>query len=315
MKILITGASGLLGSHLVKESLARGFTVVGAARNVSSKTYIGTVENVNYTTVSMDLSNVETFVTEKFDVVINAAAFASPFEKDSSMMEMVNVSGVKNLYHWALASGVKKFIQISSIACFGSSSYASMIDESSSNFWRETVYGRTKKEADLWLSNNSQLPLLTIHPCYMLGEFDSRPSSGAIFFALKMGKFTSYINNTKNFVAASDVARGVLDAISSGASGNYILGGYNYKIKEFLDCYAKITGESISNITEVDLGKIDFSDIINGEMVKEFCLSYSASSEKAFRDFGYAPKIEIEEMIKSSITYFESKKMLRFKKR
>ena len=145
---------------------------------------------------------------------------------------------------------------------------------------------------------------LIVHPTYMLGKWDSKPSSGAIFFALKYKKLKTFLNKNKNFVGANDVANGILNAIESGQSGFFILGNINISIKEFL-----LKASKELNIP-FNLNEVELSDATD-EFVKEFCLSSNVSSNKAMAAFGYTPVQNLEELMKEVLDYFEEYRMLK----
>ena len=309
MRIYLTGSTGLLGSHILKEGLERGHHFVCPVRKINKRCFLHEVRN-QVTIIEGDLLQ-ENIDLKEIDTIINCAALASPFEEDSHAMEEINFKFVKKIYKSFLSSKANTFIQISSIATMNNGDEDFVINEERKGNCRETNYAKSKKNADDWLDSNLESDIdekrtIIIHPCYMLGNYDSRPSSGAILFALKLNKISKYTKNIKNFVHAKDVARGILMAMEKKSHGHYILGGENLSLKDFFEYTLKsLNIEKILNLA-------DPSGLNNIE--KEFCLSSPVSCEKSEKDFNYKAEYDVKEMLSDTISYFESKKMLRVKK-
>lgn len=124
-----------------------------------------------------------------------------------------------------------------------------------------------------------------------------------------MGKFKHYTEGEKNIVAASDVAAGIFKMISSNVSGNFILGGTNIEIPEFLKESCEMIDRPFS-----DLKMISREEIEEFQIEREFCLTGPVSSEKAIKEFGYEIRLNPSQCIKESLEWFQDKKMMRIKK-
>jgi nucleoside-diphosphate-sugar epimerase len=301
-KVLLTGATGLLGSHILKIGLSKGYEFYVLSRNIGTKTYLHEVQNhPQIQIIHGDLLNLDT-ATLPLDVgtVIHAAALASSKVEDKELLWQLNVESTKKLFNFYSAHKVH-WVQISSVAtmCDGS---ADLVDESFQGQARDTYYAKSKLAADAWLeSQNSSI--LYIHPCYLLGEWDSHPSSGIVLFALRFKKIKHFKNNTKNFVSAFDVASGVWQAIEAKALGHYLLGHHNVPIQTFLEkaCLEMgIPQEAVAVTASMD-----------DEFANEFCAASAISSDKAKKDFGYNPQMTLEKALTETMNYFAKNKMLR----
>lgn len=314
MKVLLTGASGLLGSHLLEQGLKWGhqFIVISRndAQNLPKRGHLHTLLD-KVKLVQMDLAKVESYPDNLFkgvDLIINAAALASSRSGDADAMQAVNIQGPVQLYHKAKSEGIFDWVQISSIStmCDGTKKADEIVTESDHGKFRPTLYAKQKYELDQWLESQQEgMKTLFLHPCYMLGRYDSRPSSGAIFMALKMKKFPLLVDAQKNFVAASDVAKGVWQAIASKKTGHYILGGHNHFISDFIQLSLGKLSLPPGSVAFVDQQTFDHSELMNHEQkafAKEFCLASAVSFEKASKDFGYAPELNLEQMTEEAIT-------------
>ena len=213
MKILLTGSTGLLGSHILDQGLKRDYQFILPYRKIKKRSYLSEVqEHKNITLIEYNFKNsINLLSLDKVDTVINSAAFVSPFEKDNTEMEFINHDFPKRLYTEAQRKGVEFFCQISSNSVFGTKDKNLIINEGDTSAPRNTPYTQSKLRFDHWLQEQNQLPHGTIHPGYMLDRYDSKPSSGALILALKMKKFKNYHNRIKNIVSAQDVANATLD--------------------------------------------------------------------------------------------------------
>ena len=248
--------------------------------------------------------------------VINTAAFASPLKENVEKMQQINVEATKKFYLKAKNSGIKHWIQISSSSVLTGDNGGTEITEESNREIRSSIYAQTKSEADNWLrSQDDGIKKTFIYPGYMLGIWDSKPSSGAIFFALKLGRVKYIINNTKNFVSAKDVANGIIKIAQLGLEGEYILGGSNENIMDFIYMASNKMNLSVDQITEIkqkDLLTIPETELL--EMTKEFCLTAPLSSNKSKAAFDYTPNQDIGLIIDDALGYFTSQRILRIRK-
>ena len=292
MKILLTGASGLLGAHLLEQGLKRGFEFKAVARKVSRRSFLFQVQD-QVEVLSFDLTDPTSWPTDIFDrvdVAIHCAGLASPFARDEEKMKLLNIEGTKNLFQAAKKykdSQLKKWVQISSVSTLSSGEDNDLLDENNIGKFRPTPYAKTKYEADCWLNDNSgEMDLLTIHPCYMLGPWDARPSSGAILFAFFLKRIKYLIDATKNFVSPRDVAIGIYQALKANAKGHFILGGENLKLSNFVELVAKHLQLNSIDTQFIDKANLQELDLNEDQLaiIKEFSLADPISCTKASKN-------------------------------
>jgi len=319
MKILLTGASGLLGAHLLEQGLKRNFEFKAVARKVSRRSFLFQVQD-QVEVLSFDLTDPTTWPTDIFDkvnIVIHCAGLASPFARDEEKMRLLNLEGTKNLFRAAKkyrVSQVKKWVQISSVSTLSSGEGNEPLDEKRIGKFRSTPYAKTKHAADCWLENNrGETDLLTIHPCYMLGPWDARPSSGAILFAFFLKKIKYLLDATKNFVSPRDVAIGIYQALKANAQGHFILGGENLKLSSFVALVAKHLQLNSIDTQLIDKASLQELDLNEDQLasIKEFSLADPISWAKASDCFGYNPRTSVDQMISETVQYFVDNRMLR----
>ncbi|MES2856370.1 MAG: NAD-dependent epimerase/dehydratase family protein [Bdellovibrionota bacterium] len=317
MKILVTGATGLLGSHVLEQGLKRGHQVVGVVRNIPARSFLGKhpeLAEKNVQTIVCDLStdSLPDAAFKGVDAIIHCAALASADPAFKDAMNEINFESPKRLHEQARANGIRKWVQISTTAVMTpakSESDSTLITEADFGSLRGTAYAQSKYAFDKFLET-SELGILSIHPGYMLGRWDSKPSSGAILFALRMGRFKYYLDGQKNLVAAEDVARGIFQALEAGKIGRFILGGTNAKISSFLEKACEELGVPFT-LNEMSLEELNQSISPDASFIREFCLSGGASSEKAKVSFAYVPTTTVSQMIKDSVDYFTENRMLK----
>ena len=120
MKILVTGASGFIGSFIVEEALRRDMEVWAAVRKSSSKKYL-TDERINF--IELNLSSEDDLRQQlaghEFDYVVHAAGATKCLHK--SDFYKINTDGTKNLVNAliSLRTPIKRFIYLSSLSIFG----------------------------------------------------------------------------------------------------------------------------------------------------------------------------------------------------
>lgn len=314
MKILLTGASGLLGSHLLKQGLERDYTFKALSRGPAKRSYLAEIKgHPKVEIINSDLSAVDVASLEGIDCILNCAALVSSRGQDQALMTEVNLEAPKRLYQNAVKAGVKSWVQISSISTMSDGESEQLIDETYQGRHRNTHYARTKYQIDQWLEKQTGLQTCSIHPCYLLGAHDSRPSSGAVLLALKFKKIKMLLNRTKNFISAQDVATGIYQAMDKKAQGHYILGGENIPISDFIKlCEQKL--KIISDIKFID----DLDDLVDlnqeeVEFVKEFSLTQPVSVQKAKRELNFKATLTTSEALDQLIQYFVEHKLLRIK--
>jgi dihydroflavonol-4-reductase len=302
MKLLLTGSTGLLGSHLLRILLAETHQVHCLTRSIPQRSYLGQSEVLSSPKIKVIEGDLfSTLENETFDVVIHTAAMTSVDQNLRDEIWKVNVEGTKHLFQ-QLKGRFQKWVQISSIAtlCDGTES---QVTELSLGKFRPTAYAESKYHAESFIRSESPSALI-VHPCYLLGAWDAKPSSGALLHALKWGKLEGYLNVEKNFVAASDVARGILQALERNAEGSYILGNENLWLKDFFKLAANEL-HLLNTPPEISASQM------TSDWIKEFCTASSVNWSKAQKDFSYNPRMSTTQALKELMDYFESFRMLK----
>jgi nucleoside-diphosphate-sugar epimerase len=281
-KILVTGASGHLGSQLLKS-----LSAVGLARN----SHAGFIQ--------CDLTNKEDVQKQdfsQFDCVIHLASFV-PKTSDDDLPEksfMNNLLSTKNLVQ-ALKEGTH-LIFASTCETYGKPNQLPLTEKSPLN--PTTYYGASKVASEKMLqvhckTNNIKLTILRFTSIYGPGESINRAIPNFIRLTSKGEQPTIYGDGSdkRDFLYIDDAVGHILSAIEKSQGGIYnIATGTSISIKEVADKIIKLSGNNFTPIfLEAKKEKVD----------------YVFSIKKAQQDLNYTPKTSLEEGFSKQILWFK----------
>lgn len=243
--ILVTGATGLLGSALLK-SLNQGEEPVRALYRSQIPSLPGT-EKTTWVKASLDDSLALEAALEGVDKVYHCAATVSfsPSRKDE--LFQTNVVGTANLVNACLTQGVRRFLLVSSVAALGRIREQGAIDESM-NWSPETSnseYGRTKYLAELeaWRGMAEGMEVVAVNPVIILGAGNWEGGSSGIFKSA-YNEFPWYTQGMSGFVDVADVVRAMVLVMGSSANGErFILSGENLYYRDVFSAIAQGFGK------------------------------------------------------------------------
>jgi len=253
MKILITGASGLLGGNLVRHLWFKGERDLRVLIRQTSPTLA--LEDLELERVYGDITQPESLKPALKDVryVYHCAALVSQWRPNYPKSYKVNVEGTVNVLNACLEAGVEKVVYVSTVDTLGLSSLENPADEN----WHEhesmakfkNPYVDTKYEAERKAREflKKGLNLVIVKPTYMIGEWDTKPTSGQMIIQVAKGRALGYPGGGNNFVDVLDVCEGMRLAMEKAESGeDFILGNEkgNMTYKEFFALVAKTAGVS-----------------------------------------------------------------------
>ncbi len=328
MKILVTGADGLLGSNLIRELISRQYDVSALVQE--DRTYI-TLVGLPVSIITGDLRDAKSINNACFtmDVVIHCAANTSMFPPRQAAVKHVNISGTQNIIDACKLNKVKRLIYVGTANSFNSGSIDHPGNET--NAYTATKYGLdymdSKYEAQrlvLEEAANGTLDALVVNPTFMIGPYDSRPSSGEMILGIYFKKIPGYTLGGKNFVAVKDVAFAIANSITLGQKGQcYILGHENLSYKEAFEKISTVlnapplkfklsTGlvRFYGNINSF-LGKfLPYHPKISRELAILASESHFYSSEKAITELKM-PQTPLEIAIEECYAWFDENNYLK----
>lgn len=284
MKVLITGANGLIGQHVTKLLLDKNYQVVATSRGESRLPF---QPSGNYTYHAMDVANaLETFAVmslEKPDVVVHAAAMTQvdDCELRSQQCERINVQGTSQVLTDAETFS-SHFIYISTDFVF---------DGEKGNYTEEddtkpiSLYGFSKLQAESMVQT-STIPFAIVRTCLVYGNLLQGGRSNIVSWvkeSLAQGKTIQVVSDqlrTPTYV--EDVAKGIALIIEKKATGIYHISG-----KDWLTPYD--IAIKTANKFQLDVAKIIKVDASTFKQPGRRPLKTGFVIEKARKELGYEP--------------------------
>lgn len=237
-KVLVTGADGMLGSSICRELIRQSYLVKAM---ILPNRNLNVLSGLNIELVEGNILDKDFLQKEMADCdfVIHAAALTTVWPRRSEIVMKVNIEGTKNVMEAAEKLKMKRMVHIGAANSFGHGSKEKPGDETTSFvFWKYGLdYINSKYLSQkMLLEKYSQdgFPVIIINPTYMIGPFDSGPSSGKMIILLLKDRLPGYTIGGKNFISSTDVATASVNALKLGKLGEcYIAGNENLEYKEF----------------------------------------------------------------------------------
>ncbi|QWT86564.1 NAD-dependent epimerase/dehydratase family protein [Chryseobacterium sp. PCH239] len=315
-KVCVTGATGLLGTNVILKLLQNGYSVTALVRQKSS--WLGE-ENENLKLVEADLlCDISVYLTD-MDCIIHLAAETRQNLIRYDEYRKVNYEAVVNLFTHAELMGVKKFLFVSTANTlrFGNTAFLGSEKASQIYPFTHSLYAQSKLEAEEYLLKNSKnTDVIIVNPTFMIGAYDSKPSSGKIIFWVWKKKLIFYPKGGKNFVHVEDAANGIVNAVEKGKNGEkYLLANENLSYREFFKKVNRITRQNpimipIPNKLLSFLGligdvlrKFKIKTDLSSSNMKALQISNYYSNQKSIEELGvqYQP---IDKAIEDAVQYF-----------
>lgn len=238
--IFVTGASGLVGSHLIQSLLSKGKKVRALYRQ-AIPVFAG-AEQCDW--VKGDILDPIGLneALEGVDYVYHCAAIVSFAPGAAAKMLHSNVEGTANVVNACLTQKVKKLIFVSSVAALGRIRETEAIDESM-HWTPETsnsVYGQSKylAELEVWRAMEEGLPMAIVNPVIILGAGDWNNGSSGIFKSA-YNEFPWYTGGMSGFVDVLDVVDAMQLLMESDITGQrYVLSADNLAYRTLFNSIA-----------------------------------------------------------------------------
>jgi UDP-glucose 4-epimerase len=282
-RVLITGASGFVGYHLVEQALKNNLEVYAAVRKSSKVDHLKALP-INY--VYPDFSSVDSLIKElqdkQYTYIIHAAGVTAA--KTQQDYDRVNAGYTFNLASAAAQSNInlKKFVFLSSLAALGPLNTLDGIITEQTTPHPVTAYGRSKLLAEEQLKALPLLPLITLRPTAVYGPRDT-----GIFIILKQFSkgFEPYIGKIEqhlSFIYVKDLAKITVDALQSAVVNKT----YNLSDGKVYNRYA------LANFTKEVLNRKTFKVHLPIGLIK----TLAGFLEKIYARSGKTPALNIEKL-------------------
>jgi len=327
-KILVTGATGFVGSAVARAALAQGDQVRVLARAQSSRA------NLDGLAVEVAVGDLREPASLRaalagIDALYHVAADYRLWARDPQEMVRSNVAGTEALMNAAMEAGVSRVVYTSSVATLKLNVAGAPVDETQPLAEADGIgaYKRSKIAAERLVERmvaERGLPAVIVNPSTPIGPRDVKPTpTGRMIVEAARGRMPAYVDTGLNFVHVDDVAQGHLAAMRQGRVGErYVLGGQNVSLGDFLVEIARLRGrrpplgklprellypfafaaEQVARVT----GKEPFATL-DGLRLAKYKMYFT--SAKAEAQLGYRAR-PYGEALKDALTWFEKSGML-----
>ena len=247
-RVLVTGASGFVGSAVARIARERGFDVRVVIRKTSSRQNL---EGLDAEVVIGDMRDEASMRAAMKGVryLLHVAADYRIWARDPGEIERANLEGTEATMRAALAEGVERIVYTSSVATLKVSPAGEIVDETKPAQAQQTIgaYKRSKVLAERAVERmvaNDGLPAVIVNPSTPIGPRDVKPTpTGRIIVEAATGKIPAFVDTGLNLVHVDDVANGHFLALERGVIGErYILGGENLSLQQMLADIAGLAG-------------------------------------------------------------------------
>ncbi len=244
--ILVTGATGFVGSAVVRKLIARGAAVRVLARPGSDRRNL---EGLDLEVAEGDLSAPESLPTALRGCrgVFHVAADYRLWVRNPGEMFRANVSGTRALLQAAAEVGVKRTVYTSSVAVLGTDPSGNPATEETQVSFGDMIgtYKQSKYMAEKAVNDvivETGLDCVIVNPSMPIGPRDIKPTpTGRIIVEAATGRMPAYVDTGLNVVHVDDVAEGHIAAFERGEAGRrYILGGDDLTLREILATVAEL---------------------------------------------------------------------------
>jgi dihydroflavonol-4-reductase len=318
MKIGIIGATGMLGHHTAKAAMEAGHELVVIHRRDSD---LSKINNLQFESRIGDLNDKNSLkqATKELDCLMNCGAYYPtlplPLRKEmdtaTRQMDSFIEAGTQN--------GVKKMLYLGGSIALPKSengignedkSYPSAPDD-------KTPYVQVK-----WLMDKMarEAGLIVGIPTMTFGEYDWGPTTGAFVVRAANRQMPNYVNGKRNAVYAGDAGRGLLLAVEKGRKGErYLITGRNTDLAEVMQLISKAANvpndqkelplsmaRLVSKIQTLKYHLTGKPPQISATAIAIMGSGQHLDGEKAKRELGYEPTIDLEEAIRRAFVWFKS---------
>ena len=307
--IFVTGATGFLGSAVVRRALARGLRVRALVRPGNPGLNL---EGLPITKVTGDMRDGAALAEAMAGVrhVFHVAADYRLWAPQAEDIVRANTEGTAAVMDAARRCGVERIVYTSSVATLRVAGAKAPVDEQAPMEAHEAIgaYKRSKVLAERLVERlvaEHALPAVIVNPSTPIGPRDVRPTpTGRIVVQAAAGKMPGFVDTGLNLVHVDDVAEGHFLALERGVAGQrYILGGQDVSLRQLLADIAQLTGrraptleiprwplyplahalEAVARLT----GREPFLTVDGLEMSR---YRMYFSSDRARRELGYQPR-------------------------
>lgn len=325
MKIIITGANGMIGQHLARRLLKDGHDVTAFIRKSSKLGMLGGLHGLKYAYGDVtEQSSLDEAIRGK-DIVFHLAGIVHlPYKEEQAYYD-VNVTGTENvLKACAENPSLKKLVHCSSVSCYAPSENAITEDYPCHSKY---PYGKSKLEAELKIKEFAKehpLPYVIVRPARVYGSGDM--TLLPLFRMVKKGTYfhVGKMDSDMMPIHADDMAEAFVRCMDAKNGEAYNVAGPEVvTTRQFMEAVAKIEGKKLPSIsvplpivkavaiiTETIFGLMKKDPPLSIKKLKFFTLSEKYSTKKIEDELGFVPTIKIEEGLEELYKWYLENSLL-----
>jgi dihydroflavonol-4-reductase len=316
-RVLVTGATGFIGTHLVRALLARGDDVRVTVRASSPTSALAGLDVEQVTADIVDPRAMRR-AARGIERVFHVAGSVN-LRRPADELLRTNAEGTRTVLDACLAAGVERAVHVSSVAAIGPARPGGALDER--HVWSGPLgiaYADAKHAAEVEALRVAArgLDVVVASPAHVLGRGDERHSSTEVVRRFLLRRIPAYVDGGICIVDVEDVAAGLLLCDEKGATGErYILGARNYTWKRLfgeLERLSGIEGPAVRLPVSVALTLAEASvrapgpTVITPAEVRAAAHWWTYRSAKARRELGWTTRAH-EETVEATVRFHEER--------
>ena len=326
-RVLITGATGFVGYHLIETALAAGLEVYAAVRKSSDVSHLKAFP-ISY--IDLNYGSVESLTAQldehQFNYIIHAAGITKA--KAAAEYNLVNAGYTKNLALAATMTKYKldKFVFVSSLAALGPLKDLSMLIQDDTEGAPVTSYGASKLLAEQHLKEITDLPLVVIRPTAVYGP---REKDLFILFKTISQGLEPYIGSFKQnltFIYVKDLAAVIISALTSPVTGKsynitdgaiydrYALGQFARKAlnkRTFKFHLPIFIVSAMATVMDLLYRNSKNAPTLNPEKMAELtAVNWACNIDSARTDLGFEPVFDLEKGLVQTMDWYKANKWI-----
>lgn len=320
-QVLVTGATGFLGHHLIEKLHTMGAKIRVLVRNPNG---LDRWQQQGVELFKGDITNRLSLLqaTENCSVVFHLAGLIAYKKSERAMMEQINVQGTANVIDACVTHKTPKLLHLSSVVTIGASSTPRALDENSTyNLSAYNLgYFETKRKAEALIEeahHHNGLNAFMINPSTIYGAGDARKGSRKTQLKVAKGQFRFYPPGGVNVVSIHDVLQGIFLCLDRGQPARrYIICGENLTIQELFREIASAAGQPpptqalpkflLSTLGRVGDGlrSLGYETSLSSETAVTSTLYHWFRSDRAQKELGFVPT-SARAAIKESVQWMQ----------
>lgn len=262
--ILVLGATGFIGGHIVLAALERGWSVRGLRRIPGAIGHVGAAP-VEWIGGNLDRPVGLAAAFEGVEIVYHAAGYYPQSSRPVHAQVAGAVRQTRNVIEACLQAGVKRLVYTSSLSTIGSppTGAGRLADERDvylpGSLPRSAYYEcKYAMESEVLRAAAMGLDVIVVNPTAVFGPGDVHLALGRVLLWIARGRGIAWLPVEVNIIDVRDVARAQVRAAKVGRSGQrYILGGHNLPMREALEMAAEAAGVAPPRLA-LSLGFVDW---------------------------------------------------------